>query len=62
MNNAQWRKASRSSDKGDACIEVADVMAGVAIRDSKDRDGGTVRVERSSFGQLVDCIKDLSTA
>ncbi len=59
MNEAQWRKSSRSSDKGDACIEVAGMTAGVAVRDSKDRDGGTVQLERGSFGQLLDYIRGI---
>lgn len=58
MNAAQWRKSSRSSDKGDACIEVAGMTAGVAIRDSKDRDGGIVQVESGAFHRLLDCIRD----
>lgn len=34
-----WRKSSRSTDTGDACVEVAEFVAGVAVRDSKDPDG-----------------------
>ncbi|MGC5017327.1 DUF397 domain-containing protein [Micromonospora sp. DT47] len=37
---AQWRKSSRSSGNGGACVEVADNLPGiVAVRDSKDPDG-----------------------
>ncbi|MFA1541968.1 DUF397 domain-containing protein [Actinomadura monticuli] len=35
---AEWRKSSKS-DKTDACVEVADMSAAVAVRDSKDPDG-----------------------
>ncbi|PZF98047.1 DUF397 domain-containing protein [Micromonospora deserti] len=40
MTNARWRKASRSSTNGGACVEVADNLPGVvAVRDSKDPSG-----------------------
>ncbi|WP_319461926.1 DUF397 domain-containing protein [Micromonospora sp. RTP1Z1] len=37
---ARWRKSTRSSGNGGACVEVADNLPGlVAVRDSKDPDG-----------------------
>ncbi|SCF34528.1 protein of unknown function (DUF397) [Micromonospora matsumotoense] len=37
----RWRTASRSSNNGGDCVEVADNLAGrVLVRDSKDRAGG----------------------
>ncbi|CNF99568.1 Domain of uncharacterised function (DUF397) [Mycobacterium tuberculosis] len=36
---AEWQKSSRSDDTGGQCVEVADLAAGVAVRDSKDPDG-----------------------
>ncbi|WP_422772576.1 DUF397 domain-containing protein [Plantactinospora sp. WMMC1484] len=42
----RWRKSTRSSSNQGACVEVADNLPGrVLVRDSKDRDGGTL-----SFG------------
>ncbi|GAB3818665.1 DUF397 domain-containing protein [Micromonospora zhanjiangensis] len=39
--NPTWRKSSRSG--GTECVEVADNLPGVVlVRDSKDRDGGTL--------------------
>ncbi|MFI9643923.1 DUF397 domain-containing protein [Micromonospora sp. NPDC051925] len=39
----RWRTASRSSNNGGDCIEVADNLPGrVLVRDSKDRAGGTL--------------------
>jgi hypothetical protein len=35
----QWRKSTYSSDNG-ACVEVADVLGGMAVRDSKNPNGG----------------------
>ncbi|MEO3769103.1 DUF397 domain-containing protein [Micromonospora sp. B9E7] len=40
LTGAQWRKASRSSTNGGACVEVADNLPGiVGVRDSKDPEG-----------------------
>ncbi|MFV2018945.1 DUF397 domain-containing protein [Micromonospora sp. LOL_023] len=40
---AEWRKSSRSGDTGGDCVEVAGNVPGrVLVRDSKDRDGGTL--------------------
>ncbi|MET7969989.1 DUF397 domain-containing protein [Micromonospora sp. NPDC005305] len=40
MTGAQWRKSSRSSTNGGACVEVADNLPGVVgVRDSKDPSG-----------------------
>jgi hypothetical protein len=36
--SASWRKSSRSGDEG-ACVEMAPVAPGVAVRDSKDPEG-----------------------
>lgn len=38
-NAPTWRKASRSSNNGGNCVELAAAMLGVAVRDSKDPDG-----------------------
>jgi hypothetical protein len=40
LSAAAWRKASRSSDNGGQCVEVAmNLPEVVAVRDSKDPDG-----------------------
>ncbi|GAB3080499.1 DUF397 domain-containing protein [Micromonospora schwarzwaldensis] len=40
MTGAHWRKSSRSSGNGGACVEVADNLPGVVgVRDSKDPAG-----------------------
>nr|WP_089324971.1 DUF397 domain-containing protein [Actinomadura meyerae] len=53
-----WRKSSRSGAINDeACVEVAGVISGVAIRDSKDPDGGRLTVSSDRFGYLLQQIK-----
>lgn len=44
-----WRKSSRSSSQGSNCIETAVRGAGVAVRDSKDPDGGQLRVSPTAW-------------
>ena len=39
LSGARWRKSSRSGHEGGECVEVAELAAGVAVRDSKDPDG-----------------------
>ncbi|MDG4831244.1 DUF397 domain-containing protein [Solwaraspora sp. WMMD1047] len=43
LTGARWRKSTRSSNNGGSCVEVADNLPGVIlVRDTKDRDGGTL--------------------
>ncbi|MFY1685676.1 DUF397 domain-containing protein [Micromonospora sp. WMMD730] len=43
LTDARWRTSTRSSTNGGDCVEVADNLSGlVAVRDSKDRDGGVL--------------------
>jgi predicted secreted Zn-dependent protease len=52
-----WRKSSRSSADGD-CVEVADNLAEiVAVRDSKDREGGTLTFTRGQWAAFVSGVK-----
>jgi hypothetical protein len=43
LSGAQWHKATRSGANGN-CVEVANNLPGVvAVRDTKDRNGGTLQ-------------------
>ncbi|MFY1686908.1 DUF397 domain-containing protein [Plantactinospora sp. WMMB782] len=43
MTGANWRKSTRSGTNGGSCVEVADNLPGIVlVRDTKDRDGGTL--------------------
>ena len=54
----RWRKSSRSGNGGDTCVEVADNLPGrVLVRDTKDRDGGTLTFTPSSWADFVDLAK-----
>jgi hypothetical protein len=57
LSQAKWRKSSRSSASGN-CVEVADNLTeGVAVRDTKDRDGGTLAFQRSTWSSFLDGVK-----
>lgn len=46
MNPSQyliWQKSSYSNGQGGACVEVADLDSGRAVRDSKDPAGPALR-------------------
>lgn len=52
-----WRKASYSSGQGN-CVEVAALPdGGRLVRDTKDRDGGTLRFTVSEWHQFTEAIK-----
>ena len=43
LTGAVWHKSTRSCGNGGDCVEVAVNLPGVvAVRDSKDRDGGNL--------------------
>ncbi|MGX6605129.1 DUF397 domain-containing protein [Micromonosporaceae bacterium Da 78-11] len=54
--NASWFKSSRSGAAGH-CVEAAFVPTGVGIRDSKDKDGATLLVDNSAWGEFIDGVK-----
>ncbi|MEV0698802.1 DUF397 domain-containing protein [Saccharopolyspora sp. NPDC050389] len=51
-----WRKPLRSSDSGN-CVEVGSAPGLVGIRDTKDRDGGTLAVSRAAWGRFIAATK-----
>ncbi|WP_327040236.1 DUF397 domain-containing protein [Micromonospora ureilytica] len=54
MTDARWRTATRSSNNGGDCVEVADNLPGrVLVRDSKDRDGGTLTFAPTAWTAFV---------
>nr|MDT0659686.1 DUF397 domain-containing protein [Micromonospora sp. DSM 115978] len=54
ITGANWRKSTRSSTNGGACVEVADNLPGrVLVRDSKDPDGGTLTFESAAWSSFV---------
>ncbi len=55
MTDARWHTATRSSNNGGDCVEVADNLPGrVLVRDSKDRDGGTLAFTPAAWRAFVE--------
>ncbi|MEW2380903.1 DUF397 domain-containing protein [Micromonospora sp. NPDC047707] len=54
LTRARWHKSSRSSSNGGNCVEVADNLPGVVlVRDTKDRDGGTLAFAPAAWRAFV---------
>ncbi|MFY1618011.1 DUF397 domain-containing protein [Micromonospora sp. WMMD736] len=61
MTGAEWRTSTRSSSNGGDCVEVADNLPGVVlVRDTKDRDGGTLRFNPHTWQGIVDMVKTVA--
>lgn len=52
-----WRKSTRSAGGSSNCIEVTHLPGLIAIRDSKNPEGGTLIVSRAVFHHLLDGVK-----
>ncbi|MEU8422575.1 DUF397 domain-containing protein [Micromonospora sp. NPDC048835] len=61
MTGAQWRKSTKSGNNGGSCVEVADNLPGVVlVRDTKDRDGGTLTFSAAAWRGFVSMARDAS--
>lgn len=57
LSGANWKKSSRSSANGQ-CVEVADLVDAVALRDSKDPTGPVLVFERATWTSFLTGAKD----
>jgi len=51
-----WRK-SRYSGEANSCVEVGQTPARVAVRDTKDRDGGMVAVSPAAWRAFTSAVR-----
>ncbi|AVT32764.1 DUF397 domain-containing protein [Plantactinospora sp. BC1] len=59
VNGARWRTSRRSGAQGGDCVEVADNLAGVVlVRDSKDREAGTLSFTPHAWRAFVRHLSD----
>jgi hypothetical protein len=58
LSSAQWRKSSRSDSNGGACVEIARLAVGYAVRDSKNPAGPALLFTPMAWGSFVNGVKD----
>ncbi|MFF1724712.1 DUF397 domain-containing protein [Streptomyces sviceus] len=57
-----WRKSSHSgSGDGNACVEIANSQAHIAIRDSKNPAHGTLAFPTGAFSTFLTALKSTSS-
>ncbi|AOS66069.1 putative DUF397 family protein [Actinoalloteichus hymeniacidonis] len=54
--HSRWTKSHRSGAQSN-CVEIGQAPGLVGIRDTKNRDGGTLVVERAAFGAFLTAVK-----
>jgi hypothetical protein len=58
LTGAIWHKSTRSGGNGGDCVEVAGNLPGiVAVRDTKDRDGGTLVFGPAEWRAFVEGVR-----
>lgn len=56
LSRAVWRKSHRSNNGGN-CVEIADLGAVIAVRDSKSPDGARLTLARADWHTFTDALK-----
>lgn len=59
LSGLAWRKASKSHEDGDQCVEIASDVDVVYMRDSKNPDGPIIFISRDNFRRLANALKVL---
>ncbi|GAA4611530.1 DUF397 domain-containing protein [Saccharopolyspora hordei] len=57
MKDLNWRKSSRSGSGASNCVELAITESATYVRDTKDRDGGTLRVDQPAWASFLASLK-----
>jgi hypothetical protein len=53
----RWRKSSRSSGNGGACVEAGIMPGVVLVRDTTDRQGGTLAFTAAAWRAFAEGLK-----
>ena len=57
LSSATWRKATRSTNNGGQCVELAHLPGVIAVRDSKNPGGPALVFARAAFRAFTDQLK-----
>jgi hypothetical protein len=57
LSRAAWRKSTRSGGTSENCVEVAGLPGFVAVRDSKNPDGGALIFQSAAWRRAVAAVK-----
>jgi hypothetical protein len=49
LMNSAWRKSSYSGSNGGGCLETATTFGAVLVRDTTNRDGGTLTLSAGAW-------------
>ncbi|WP_282692842.1 DUF397 domain-containing protein [Streptomyces sp. CC208A] len=58
LSTVTWRKSSYSNDEAGSCLEVADNLPLVPVRDSKTPTGPALLFEAGAWGSFVASVKE----
>ncbi|MCF3143427.1 DUF397 domain-containing protein [Streptomyces platensis] len=58
LSTARWRKSSYSDQNGGNCVEVADNLSVVPVRDSKTPHGPALVFPAAGWTTFVDAVKN----
>jgi hypothetical protein len=53
----RWRKSSRSSGNGGACVEAGNLPGLVLVRDTTNRDGGTLMFTPEAWSTFTTALR-----
>jgi hypothetical protein len=57
VESGAWRKSTYSGTSGGDCIEIADGARAVLVRDTKDRDGGTLEFSPAAWRRFTTSLR-----
>jgi Domain of unknown function (DUF397) len=57
ITGATWRKSSYSGSSGGSCVEAGNAGGLVLVRDTTDRDGGTLAFAASAWAAFTTGLK-----
>ncbi|WP_137816867.1 DUF397 domain-containing protein [Gandjariella thermophila] len=57
VEGARWRKSTRSGGGGAQCVEIANLPARTAVRDSKRPDGPALLFRAATWSAFLDGVK-----